>query len=67
MIFGKGGLAVTRAMCEPCKLSTTKLLGFETGVLRCSECGCVVSLKQAVSGSCPVYSSYEEYRVDNGR
>ena len=42
-------------ICVKCPMSTTKLLGMETGILRCGVCHCIVKLKSAAGGKCPKF------------
>ena len=49
-------MKVNLRVCIKCPLLTTKLLGVETGINRCSVCHCIIKLKAAAGGNCPKFN-----------
>jgi hypothetical protein len=52
-----------KEICIQCSLSTREILGVNTGVLRCSECQCIITIKEKLKMNCPKFDSVEEMLV----
>ena len=63
---GAGPVVLSMGLCSRCKHSTTKIFGFDTGILRCGICSCVIWAKEKVGGVCPRFKDMDEYRTING-
>lgn len=55
-------IPVSKELCEKCSFSTTKIATFETKILRCKVCGCIIWLKGQVHGTCPKFNTIQEWK-----
>lgn len=51
---------ISKEVCSKCPLSTKEFLGVYTGVLRCTDCGCIIAIKEKLNLLCPKFDSVEE-------
>jgi hypothetical protein len=49
-----------KEICIQCSLSTREILGVNTGVLRCTDCHCIIAVKEKLGLPCPKFESVEE-------
>lgn len=59
---------ITTDICKKCKYSTTEfpIKALDIKTLRCTICGCFISLKEKFSPECPKFKTMQEYLKENG-